>query len=1161
MRNVLTLSLVAIFSLSAQQYTRGIGVYPGDPKEYAGPSMQVDETTYRNLALHRPAWHSSSYDFNVTAQLITDGIKTTEMPRTIVVSGIGKGFAPKLQRELAFDHNPVTSVDLIGKKAWLQIELRGGDAPPAVDRVELTGAAGSRIPDMQVWNVALSGSDDGKTWQELGQDSGQSRPAGYDCHPSIRLVKPARYRFYRLDFTSGRALGWRIDELAFYDHDRRVELGGPYSFTSAWMSGNNGAEWVSVDLGAICTFDRIALYWIRRAAEGSIEISDDNQKWTSLQALSKSSGNVDEIKLAQPARARYVRVQMTKPESATDGYVLSELEVWGRGGPVPHAKPAAEVPADGRLDLTGGGWRLQRDSLVHADGMVLSKPGFDDSDWMIATVPGTALVSYLNDGALPDPNFSDNQAMISDSFFYADFWYRNEFMAPASYAGKRQWLNLDGINWKADVFLNGQKLGRMEGAFTRARFDVTGKLRPGAKNVIAVRVVRNASPGSVTEKTADSPGKNGGALGADNPTFHASVGWDWIPTIRGRDSGIWNNVWLNATGPVTLEDPFAKTTLPLPDTSSADVTLDVTLHNHEAKPVTGTLRGAFGDMTFEKKVTLEPSSTQTVSQALHLDHPKLWWPNGYGEPNLYDVEVKFETGDGKVSDEKKFKTGVRQYTYSEADGNLKIWINGRRFVPRGGNWGFAESMLRYRAREYDAAIRYHRDMNFTMIRDWVGQVGDDAFYEACDKYGIVVWQDFWLANPWDGPNPDDDAMFLQNVDDYVRKIRNHPSVGLYCGRNEGYPPDAIDAGIRKTIADKDPGLYYIPSSADDGVSGHGPYQVMPTKYYFTERATPKLHSELGMPNIATLDSLRGMMTETDLWPQGRMWGLHDFSMHGAQTGEKFRERINVVYGGAADLHDWDEMAQFVNYEGHRAMFEAQSRNRMGLLIWMSHPAWTSLTWQTYDYFLEPTAGYFGCRKGSEPLHIQWNPFSDNVEVVNYSASDRKGLAAHVEIRNLDGSMKWEKTATVDSKEDSVESPIKMEYPDGLSEVQFIRLELKDGDRVVSTNFYLRGPKGAEDYKAIRYMPKATVEVSTKAERDGAGWKLTTELANTSTTPALMVHLKAVRETTGDRILPVLYSDNYIALMPGEKQTVTTTVYDADARGEKPGIVLEGFNLK
>jgi hypothetical protein len=1155
----LSLSLVAVFSVSAQQYTRGIGVYPGDPQQYFGPSPEIDATNYRNLALHRPAWHSSSYDFNQTAQLITDGIKATALPQTVVVSTSEKGTLPKIGRELTFDHNPATSVDFSGKEGWIQIEIQGGEAPPVVDRLDVEAVGAARIPDIQVWDCVVKGSDDGKAWQELGRAEGMARPMGFDASSSIRFAAPAHNRFYRVEFRSGRPLGWRVDELAFFHGSQRVNIGGPYGFTSAWMSGGAGKEWVYVDLGAVCTFDRVALNWLRRPAEGSLQVSNDAVNWTTFQALPPSTGNAEDIRLSKPAQARYVRVLMTKPGSS-DGYALSEMEVWGTGGPVPKPKPAPMMRPDSRLDLAGGAWKLQRDSLVNADGSALSRTGFHDSDWMIATVPGTVLASYYNAGALPDPNFGDNQAMISDSFFYADFWYRTEFIAPVTPTGGHVWLNFDGINWKADVFLNGTRIGRIDGAFTRGRFDVSSQLHPGKPNALAVRIIKNATPGSINEKTADTTGKNGGALGADNPTFHSSVGWDWIPTIRGRNTGIWSDVWLKSSGPVTIEDPFVKTTLPLPDTSSADVALDFTLRNHDTQTISGTLRGRFGDAAFETAVTLAPSESKTIKQLLHLQNPKLWWPNGYGEPNLYDVDAKFETASG-ISDTTSFKTGVRQFTYSEEGGALKIWVNGRRFVPRGGNWGFGESMLRYRGREFEAAVRYHRDMNFTMIRNWVGQMGDDAFFEACDRNGIVVWQDFWLANPWDGPNPDDNALFLRNVDDFVRRIRNHPSVGLYCGRNEGYPPEVLETGIRKILAESHPGLYYIPSSADDGVSGHGPYQVMPTKYYFTQRATPKLHSELGMPNIVTLDSLRAMMPEADLWPQGRMWGLHDFTMHGAQAGDEFKKRLETSYGGATNVADWVKLAQFVNYDGHRAMFEAQGKNRMGLLIWMSHPAWPSLTWQTYDYFLEPTAAYFGPKKASEPLHIQWNPVTDSVEVVNYSGGDRKGLTAHVEVRNTDGTVQWEKTSSIDSKEDSVESPIKMEYPATLTPVQFIRLQLTDGGHIVSTNFYLRGADGAERYVAIRDMPKARVEVGYGVEQRDGLWHLVTDLHNVSETPALMVKVKAVRETTGDRILPVLYSDNYVALMPGERRTIITEFRDADTRGEKPRIVVEGFNLQ
>ncbi len=420
-------------------------------------------------------------------------------------------------------------------------------------------------------------------------------------------------------------------------------------------------------------------------------------------------------------------------------------------------------------------------------------------------------------------------------------------------------------------------------------------------------------------------------------------------------------------------------------------------------------------------------------------------------------------------------------------------------------------------------------------------------------------QDFWLANPWDGPDPDDDAMFLRNARDTIARIRNHPSIGLYCGRNEGYPPKPLDDALRALLAQLDPGIEYVPSSADDLVSGHGPYRAMSPDYYFRQRATTKFHSELGMPNIVTMDSLRRMMPSSGMWPQGEMWGLHDFSLNGAQGGSSFRERIEKSYGGANDAATWVELAQFVNYEGYRAMFEAQGKHRMGLLIWMSHPAWPSMVWQTYDYYFDPTAAYFGAKKACEPLHIQWNPVTDSVEVVNYSAGNLDGLTASAELLNLDGSLRWQKSAELSSREDSIETPIHIEYPAGLSPVHFIRLRLTRGSDVISENFYWRGLEPG-DYRALRQLGQAEVKAATEQQRHNGQWELTTTLENRSAIPALMVRLKVVRDNSGDRILPALYSDNYIALMPGERRTIRTTVADADTRGEQPRIAVDGFNV-
>jgi len=1150
---LLTLAALAV---KAQDYTLGVGVYPGEPRENFAPIQRLDTATYRNLALHRPAYHSSSYDYNLTAQLVTDGIRETALPRWIVTSTSAQGVLPKNERERLIDGNWMTRVELPGAEGWVQLELAGGATPLEVDRIEMDGSVESPSAEPEIWACIVSGSDDGAAWRELGRAEGMARPSG-DIRPAVKFAAPSRHRFYRIAFSDPRARSWRVNEVALFRAGHPVQVGGPHQFSSAWKSAGTGEEWVYVDLGAVCTFDRVALYWIRRAAEGSIQVSGDAATWSTVAALF-GSGPRDDLRLASPASGRYVRVLMRKP-ATPDGYILSELEVFGRGGPVPEAKPAP-APSGSRAELSGGGWRVERDSLVKADGAALSKPGFDASGWLVATVPGTVLASYLNAGAIPDPNYSDNQMMVSDSFFHADFWYRNEFTVPPAFAGHRVWLNFDGINWKAEVWLNGERLGRIDGAFLRGRFEVTAKLAPGGKNALAVRILKTATPGAIKEKSAQLTDKNGGALGADNPAFHAAVGWDWIPTIRGRETGIWNRVYLEATGPVTLENPFVSTSLPLPDTSSAGVAIEVTVANHTAAPVSGTLLGRFGEQAFALPVALAASESKLVKHTLQLANPRLWWPAGYGQPNLYDVSLQFDTAANAVSDAKRFQAGVRQFTYSQENHTLRMWINGRRFIPKGGNWGFGESMLRYRAREYDTAVRYHAEMNFNMIRNWVGQIGEDEFYEACDRHGVVVWQDFWLANPWDGPDPDDNAMFLANAKDFVLRIRNHPSIGIYVGRNEGYPPRTIDDGIRATLASLHPGLHYISSSADDVVEGHGPYQAQPQRYYFTQRATPKLHSEMGMPNMVTLDSLRLMMPESAMWPpEGPLWGLHDFTSGSAQNGGDFRARVEKNYGPATGIGDWLWLAQLENYNGHRAMFEAQSKNRMGLLIWMSHACWPSFVWQTYDYYFEPTAGYFGARKGSEPLHIQWNAATDDIEVVNYSGGAAPGLTARVQIVNSDGAVKWEKSAALASAEDSTAAAFHMEYPEGLTPVHFIRLELRQGTKLVSGNFYWRGVE-EENYRALRSLPKATVTAITTSERRQDRWFLTTTLSNASATPALMVRLKAVRETTGDRILPAFYSDGYVALMPGEQRSISTELRDADTRGEKPAILVEGFNI-
>lgn len=1132
--------------------------------------------SYSNLAQRRAAYASSNFDYNQTAQLATDGIPATSQPAFITVS-TSKGSVPKNEREWMFDMKTNTGFKFDGAGDFVRLDFNNylpkfdnimlvANVTPQVVKEQYFGAPGQEAGQINPiarrgpkrmdvrWTVTFEGSADGQTWTELDKIDGKGAnifaqmSKGKGSYPHLRLV-----------FDSDNGETWNIKDWDFFNEGVTIRpVDSPTEayyrgelvpvtpntvFTSAWMSEGDGEEWLYVDLGAVCSIKEIKTHWLSDVPAGKVQVSDDASSWKDVADIAA------EVKAS--AKGRYVRLLC----QSGGPYILSELEVFGKGGPTVTPQPQPQPQGD-RMDLTGGNWKIQRASLVEADGARLSTAGFDDADWLVATVPGTALVSYLNAGAIPDPDYSDNQLQISDSFFDSDFWYRDEFDIPAEFLKERLFLNFDGINWKADIYVNGKAAGRLEGAFIRGKFDVTDLVKPGT-NSLAVRIIKCAHPGSIKEQTALSTDSNGGLLGADDPTFHASVGWDWIPTIRGRNIGIWNDVYLTSTGDVTIEHPFVRTELDDPNGKVASIFVETTLKNHGNKEVSGSLLGSFGEIGFNQEITLAPGEEKLVKfSEIKLADPKLWWPAGYGEPYLYDVKLAFMK-DSTPSHRVSFKSGIREMTYKyEDNGVLSVYVNGRRFVGRGGNWGFAESNLRYRAREYDAAVRYHADMNFTMIRNWVGQVGDDEFYEACDKYGVMVWQDFWLANPWDGPDPYDETMFMANAEDYVKRIRNHASIGIYCGRNEGMPPVTLDNALRKLVNTEHLGSHYIPHSAAGMVSGGGPYRALPVKNYFHLHGHDRMHSERGMPNVMNYEDLIKTIPEDEVWPQSNLWGLHDYTLESAQHAKTFNELVSKGFGEPQSAKEFTELAQWINYDGYRAIFEGRSEHRRGMLLWMSHPCWPSMVWQTYDYYFEPTGAYFGCKKASEPLHIQFNSFTGNVEVVNISGGDVRAIA-RAEIFTMNGEKALTKEVDVNSNEDSTVICFPVEVPADITDVYFIRLKLLDGDKVLSENFYWQG-KEEGNYQALRKLAKADVSLKCDTKGDGKVWKSSVSVTNSADVPALMLRLKACAKD-GGLITPVIYSDNYFFLMPGESRTIDVEVAEADAHGA-PRFDISGFNL-
>lgn len=1215
-------------SVPQGDYTRGIGVYPGNPDETFAPQLTAD-SEYGNIAAFKAAYHSSSYDYSLTAQLATDGVITTNPSPYISVS-TKAGTLAKREREWIFDDKSNSGYTVKGTEMFLRLDMANMTVP--ADQLELIGAITVNKEAPKGYRIELLGSNDGKNWDSLGEVKGADF-VGTGAAPRMRMPSPTYNNPSPVTFlyeyvpkedkgTSAMANMFNMSAPATnlenrqFDYKFDVPVDKPYThymfnfdipaaqsytfytwdflkggeqnfanpslrFNSTWKSADAGEQWVYVDFGAKAKYDKVVLNWVNKAVAGSIQSSDDAKIWKTIATLPGGSDKIDEI--AAKGSSRYLRVLATESENG-EAYELSELQVFGKGGlkPTPKAAPAATST---KQYISGGNWKLQRANLVKASGAELSKTGFDDSAWQVATVPGTVLASFINNGAVPDPNVADNQLMVSESYFASDFWYRDEFEVnnPAEFT----FLNFDGVNWKAEVYLNGNNLGLIEGAFIRGKFDVSKYVVQGT-NALAVRIIKNAHMGSIKEQDENSADMNGGSPGADNPTFHATIGWDWIPTIRGRSIGIWNDIYLTFNGAVTVEDPFIRAELPLPDTTSANLFVEVTLKNHKAEAVSGTLKGVYGNAaTFEAPVELGPNEEKLVkldantTPQLHLVNPKLWWPKGYGEQNLYDVQISFNVA-GKATDTKEFKSGVRQMEFSEdvyapsggmprfnvgEPRRLTMKVNGRRFVGFGGNWGFPETNVNYKAREYDIAVKYHADMNFTMIRNWVGQTGDEEFYEACDKYGVMVWQDFWLANPGDGENPYWPDMFLDNARDYVKRIRNHASIGLYCGRNEGNPPEYIDNALKSEIIPQlHPGLYYIPHSAAGSVSGGGPYRAMDRKEYFRLHGHDKMHSERGMPAVMTYENMVRAFGADNMEPvntkehPNNIYGMHDYTLASAQGADSFNKIIAKAFGEPKDAKEFGKFAQFINYEGYRAIFEGRSEHRRGMILWMSHPSWPSMVWQTYDYYFEPTGAYYGSKKGSEPIHIQWNPLRDDIEVVNYHTQDWTGLVAKAQVIDETGKVQWEKELTFDIKDDETVACFPLEFPETLTASYFVKLTLNKGDKVLSDNFYLAG-KEEGNYQSLTKIPQVKLTNNLTFTKDGDNWIGKGTIKNETSTPAVFLRLKVTGNKSNDLILPIVYSDNYFSLMPGEEKAVEITFKNEDTRGEQPVLSIEGINAE
>ncbi|WP_263381551.1 glycoside hydrolase family 2 protein [Granulicella arctica] len=823
--------------------------------------------------------------------------------------------------------------------------------------------------------------------------------------------------------------------------------------------------------------------------------------------------------------------------------------------------------------MLSSGWQLQDAGKVSQAGEAVSGAGFQTTGWLAATVPGTVLTSLVNDGVYPEPLYGENDraTKIPETLARTPFWYRTVFTVPKNYKQKTTFLNFDGINYSAEVWVNGKQVGTMRGAFKRGIFDITALVKPGKKAVLAVLVTPQPHPGDPIEHNIrNGVGTNGGITAIDGPTFLSTIGWDWIPGIRDRDSGIWEKVFLSATGPVLLKDPLVTTDLPLPKLDSTDVGVQARLENITDLPQQGLLKGNFGGVSFQKNIEVSPHSSTAVSfdakstPALHVLNPKLWWPNGYGPQNLYELHLTFEVK-GKISDSQDVPFGVRKIAYLVPDSeNLTISVNGVRVFIRGGDWGLDEAMKRIPRERLEAQIRMHKAANMNMIRNWVGQSTSEDFYELCDKYGILLWDEFFQPNPSDGPNPTDLPTYLANVRDKILRYRNHPSIAVWCARNEGYPPKEIDDALRVLMAELEPTRLYQPSStAGHGVNSGGPYHWRtPREFYQFDEA---FKTEIGTVSVPTIESIKGMMPEKDWEIINDDWAEHDFAK-GASGGDKYRGIIEARYGKLANLADFVRKSQLANYEAFRAMYEGRNAKLFspstGVITWMSNPAQPSFVWQIYHHDLEPNSSLFAVQKAAEMVHVQLNESDSDVQVINNLGTPITGAVARVAVYNLDGSAAYQHDFKVTAPASVATSLGKMDWPAGLSPVHFIKLDLHDAaGSLLSTNFYWRGmPDHPDDLTALNDLHPVTLEMKASRKDEDGKCLIAVTLHNPGSQVALMTHLQLRRQKSGERVLPVYYTDNYISLTPGETRTLSIEASVEALKGEMPLVVVDGWNV-
>jgi len=871
--------------------------------------------------------------------------------------------------------------------------------------------------------------------------------------------------------------------------------------------------------------------------------------------------------------------------------------------PLLAAEPAAE-----KLVLHDH-WALQSSAKIEAKGETISSASFVPNGWHDISVPATVVAALVQDKTLPDPffgmnlrqfegvtykigaNFSDIP-MDPDSPYAASWWYRKQFAAPAAYAGKTVWLNFRGINYRANIWLNGKKIANSEeiaGAWRTYELNVTGVLKPGVENVLAVQVF--------------APTENDLAI-----TFV-----DWNPAPPDKNMGLWREVYLATSGPVALRYPTVVSKLNLPSNDSARLTVTAQLKNATSQPVKGVLKGKIENIAFEQDVELAPNQSKDVTftserfPQLVFSSPRLWWPAQMGKPNLYPLAMEFDI-DGAPSDHSQIEFGIREITSEvNATGGRAFHINGKNILIRGGGWT-PDMMLREDSQRLHDEFRYVRDMGLNTVR-LEGKLETQEFFDIADHEGILVMAgwcccDFWER--WPSWKPQDYEIAQQSLRDQIYRLRSHPSLVMWLNGSDNPPPPDVEQmylNIENQLLWPNP----VVSSAtgkstsvtgSSGVKMTGPYEYVAPGYWEqdTLQGQPArkscnpggcggaygFNTETSMgPAVPPVESIRSMVGNDHLWPIDEVWNYHAGGGE-FKTINVFSTALANRYGKSDNVEDFAFKSQLQTYEGVRAMYEAYSRNKYeatGVIQWMLNNAWPSMIWHLYDYYLRPAGGYFGAKRAMENLHPIYGYDDHAIWVVSSQYEDAKNLRLSIKIYNLDMAEKFSHEDSLDAPADSTAKIFALPEIKNLSSTYFLVLRLTDSaGKLVGSNFYWLSTKpeiidwaksnwwmtpteSYADFTGLSQLPKVTLKVTDRSTRQGDESTTTVTIENSSKTLAFFVHLKVEKGDHGVEILPVIWEDNYISLMPGEKREISATYHSSELGNEKPKVEVSGWNVE